>query len=109
MKCQAKGFTIVEITMALIFIILIVLVIVVDPLGIPQSEGCVELRHQIQTAKESAAVKEKLQPNDPVTVDQLKAAGLSLTLNAEGQVHCPDGGIISLNSVGTQPTCSRHH
>jgi len=108
MKRCTQGFTIVETAIALIFVVLIVLVVVVDPLGIPQSERCIELRHQIQTAKEAAAVKEKLQLTDLVTVDQLKAEGLSLTVNAEGAVVCPDGGIISLNNVGTQPACSKH-
>ena len=108
MKRCTQGFTIVETAIALIFVVLIVLVVVVDPFGIPRSERCVEMLHQIQIAKEAAAVKEKLGLTDPVTVDQLKAGGLTLTISAEGQVVCPDGGIISLNSVGTQPTCSRH-
>ena len=110
MKHCTQGFTIIEIMIALILISLIALVVFTDFLGRAKQDHqlCLEFRQQIQQKKEAMASMGRFQRGDSISIDQLKAEGLSFNLNQDGQPICPAGGVISLNSVGTLPTCSKH-
>jgi hypothetical protein len=68
------------------------------------SNACINNLRQIESAKEQAALEQNLTTGDTVSDDQVSQylkSGLSGT-------KCPQGGVYTVNPVGTDASCSIH-
>lgn len=112
MKKSLKGFTLVEIMIVVAIIGIIIAIAVPAFLRARENSrgrACQENLAKIDGAKEQYALEQKLGNNANVTMnDLINPPGT--TTAGEGYLKstpvCPAGGSYTVNTIGTNPTCS---
>ena len=98
-----RGFTLIEI-MIVVLIIGILLAIAVPNFVLARkaarTKACISNLKQIQSAKEQWAMDNKKNTGDTVAMSALAGVYIKSTPS------CPAGGTYTLNTIGTNPTCS---
>jgi prepilin-type N-terminal cleavage/methylation domain-containing protein len=107
LRKNEKGFTLIEI-MIVVLIIGILLAIAVPNFvkarQTSQTKSCIGNLKQIDAAKEQYAMDNKLDQGAACAWAQLVVAGNAGYLKS--QPSCPAGGTYTVNTIGTDPTCS---